>query len=275
MVKWEHNIEYFKRTFDVLHTYLGSKVTGSTPLDSLLKQFSVQMIEKIHINLITCIDFLPMVEDRPIKFLSFGLVLRGMVSDLINYCYLRQVLTVAGKDVFENELKILDLDFVKAYRTFVDSEKKLGGADAEMQELMDNKFKESFKDFYNGVVLMKEKEFRTEEMMKPLRDFMDSKGIDKTANLSTEAGKLTFIVSKNIDQLRIVYKYLSQLQHFSSRAFMFYKEKAYQDFNPYFSLLVLFVVINAAVPIVRDLSPDEQAMENLVGLATEIAKLTE
>ena len=140
---------------------------------------------------------------------------------------------------------------------------------------MDAKFKEAFKEFYNGDALIKEKSLRTEAMMKPLIDFIDAKDLDKSMNLGSEAGKLKFIVSKNIEQLKMAYKYLSQLQHFSSRAFMLYKMKEYQDFNPHFSLLVLFVIINASVPIVKDLAPDEKTVEMLVGLAREITKLTE
>lgn len=274
MITWEQNIKYYTQTFDVMHEYLNTK-TKDVALDTVLKNVSVQMAEKLHINMIMCLDLLPMVADKPMKFLPYGLVLRGIVSDLINYRYLRQVLDVAGKDVFENEVKILDLDFVSAYKAVVESEKKLGGADDEMKKTMDAKLKETFTGFYDGNSLIKEKDLRTDAMMKPLRDFIDSKLEDKNINLGSEAGKLKFIVDNNIEQLKIAYKYLSQLQHFSSRSYTFYKLKEYQDFNPHFSLLVLFVIITALVPIFKDLAPDEKTIEILVGYATEISKLTE
>jgi len=274
MTTWQQNIKYYEQTFDVIHKYLSTN-SRDVALDSVLKQVSVQMVEKLHINMIVCIDLLPMVEDKPMKFLPYGLVLRGMVSDLINYRYLRQVLDVAGKDVFENEVKILDHDFVSAYKAIVESEKKLSGADEDMKKLMDNKLKETFPDFYKGDVFINKNILRTEEMMKPLRDFIEAKFEDKNLNLGSEAGKLKFIIDNNIEQLKIVYRYLSQLQHFSSHSYPFYKLKEYQIFNPHFSLLVLFLIISTLIQIINDLSADKNTIEILDGFAAEILTLAQ
>lgn len=274
MVTWQQNQKYYESTFDVLHSYLNSKMKG-VAMDTMLKRLSTQMVEKIHINLITCIDMIPMVEKNPMKFLSYGLVLRGMVSDLINYHYLRQVYEIAGKDILENEVKVLDLDFVEAYKSFLESEKKMAGADAATAKAMEDKFKETFKDFYNADQLIKKNDLRTDEMMKPLKDFVAAQKLDNNINFGTEAGKLKFILDNNIEQLKITYKYLSQLQHFSTTAYLFYKMKEYQEFNPYFSLLIIFITIKALVPISKDLAPDDEVVERFVGLAAEIAKLTE
>lgn len=273
MVTWNDNLKFYTKTFDVLHDYLNAKVTGATPVDTVLKSLSVQMVEKLHINLIVCIDLIPMVAEHSEKFLPYGLVLRGMVSDIINYRYLLQVNEVAGQDVFENEVRVLDLSFVKAYQSFIESEKKLGGADAEMGKIINEKFKEGFKEFFNGDDLIKEKELRTDEMMKPIRDYIKEAGL-VNPNISQESGKLEFIKDKNIEQLKITYKYLSQLQHFSSQAHHFYKTENYQNFNPHFSLLVIFVTIKALVPIIKNVAEDIDAIKELVGIAVEISKLT-
>src|SRR5690606_31997140 len=104
MTTWNQCSAYYTKVFDSLQAYTSNNLKQVKD-DSIRKNISVHILEKIHINLINCLDILPKVEKHPLNFLSLGLILRGMLSDLINYRYLDFVFSTFGNDDFENEVK--------------------------------------------------------------------------------------------------------------------------------------------------------------------------
>jgi hypothetical protein len=272
MTTWKQNIEFYTTTFDVLQAY-GNIELKKLKSDSVLQNLSLHVLEKFHINLINVIAILPKVDTKPINFLSLGLILRGMVSDIINYRYLKQIYAIAGKSGFEIEANVLELDFILAYRKIFESEKLLAGGDKEKEKLMEETFRKNFAEFYDGNTLKSQKSYRTEAFWKTVHEYLAKRNLENT-NINTEAGKLKIIDDKHIEQIKIVYTYLSQLQHFSGRAFNFYKVKEYSDFNPHFTLLILFIIITIIIDIVRDLVPDGPTIEHFTLIASKVASIT-
>ena len=272
MTTWNQCITYYEKLFDTIQLYAKTNLKEAKT-DTVLKTIGLHFLEKLHINLINCIDALRKVERHPLNFLSLGLLLRGMLSDIINYRYLRQVYSVIGPSDFETEVQVLELDFVRAYKRMVDNEKQMAKGDKEMEKLIEGTFQKNFSEFYKGGELKGEADFRSREFWNKIHEYLKNIDVDETLRISTEAVKMKFIRDQHAERIQILYTYLSQLQHFSGRAYNFYKSKEFSDFNPHFTLMLLFFADLVLISIVGDLSNDEKTLTDLGQLAKEMAEI--
>ncbi|MCD9015202.1 hypothetical protein [Parachryseolinea silvisoli] len=129
----------------------------------------------------------------------------------------------------------------------------------------------NFADFYKGTELKREADFRRASTSSAVREYLEKNGIDPTLNYNTEAGKMHFVKDQHTERIQISYKYLSQFQHFSGRAYNFYKNPDYVPFNPVLSLMLLFLSTIVIHDISAHLTPGVPQLELLVKLAAELA----
>lgn len=275
MNTWKQSLKYYNGTLDLLESYTKSKSFMEAGRKSFLKNISVHFLEKFYINLSNSFELLKRVDQNPVNFLSLSLILRGIITDVIVYRYLKQIYEIAGIEGFQIEVSVLDADFVRGYKRIFESEKQLVNNNPELLQAMENKFHETFKDFYENGKIKKGGSFRTEDFLKKIEKYKIDNNVPSDANLDTEAGKLKFINDRNKNHIQIVYTYFSQMHHFSGRSFNFYKIKEYAEGNPKFSLLVLFVCLIAFTDISNDVARDEKFIVNLALIANEIAGLQE
>lgn len=243
-------------------------------IDTTLKKLGIRMIEKINNNVFVCVDLIPKVIEAHQIYLPYGLVLRGIVSDIINYLYLHQVYANVGNDAFEGELKILDLEFVKAYQKFFNSNNKMYPKDPYQEKKIEQELMDKFKGFFEDGKLVNSKKFRVNKMVDVIEKLRHDKVLIGGARIETEAGKLHYINNPNIEGLKIVYTYLSQLQHFSTYSYLHYSEKRSGFLNPHISLLVVHLVNSVLTLIVTDIYFDKVAVESFTQIQIKIADLT-
>jgi hypothetical protein len=89
----------------------------------------------------------------------------------------------------------------------------------------------------------------------------------KTRILSTESGKMKFVNDCDSEIIGILYKYMSQFQHYSNIGTQFYKMEDFRRLNPHFTLLVLYHAIMVIRSIISDIHPHqetERALDNFL-----------
>lgn len=159
MTTWSQCTDYHHKVFDAIQAYTTTNFKNIKD-DTVAKNISIHLLEKIHINLLNCIDLLPKVQKHPLNFLSLGLIIRGMLSDVIQHRYLTMVHDRIGNTDFENEIKVLDLDFVRNYEGMVENEKKMEKADEVKEKEIEATFQRNFSEFYSGTEMKRVKTFK-------------------------------------------------------------------------------------------------------------------
>jgi hypothetical protein len=81
--------------------------------------------------------------------------------------------------------------------------------------------------------------------------------IPSDLNRDTEVGKIQFISFHYKRELEIVYKYLSQIHHYSNKATMLYSRKMDHGTNQMYSLLIIHIVGICLIDIMNDIYPHE------------------
>jgi hypothetical protein len=272
MTTWKQCSDYHIRVFDAIQAYTLSNFKNIKD-DTVEKNISIHLLEKFHINLLNCIELLPRVEKAPLNFLSIGLIIRGMLSDVIQHRYLTMIHDKIGNVDFENEIKVLDLDFIKNYKSMVENEKKMAKADADKVEEIEKVFKTNFAEYYKGNDLKTMKDFQAENFKETLKKYAEENEIKFPDRLYTEAAKMQLVKDQHTEKIDLLYSYLSVLQHFSGRAYNFYKNEDYLTFNPHLTLMNLFFVTLSVIQIVKVLDGDAKYLGMFFGLAKEIAEL--
>jgi hypothetical protein len=272
MKTWQQCSEYYIKVFDAMQEYTNSNFKNIKD-DTVEKNISIHLLEKFHINLLNCIELLPKVEQTPLNFLSFGLILRGMLSDVIQHRYLTMIHDKIGTEDFENEIKVLDLDFIRNYKSMVENEKKMAGADADKVKEIEETFQKNFAEFLNGTELKKSKDIQAKTFKDRLKKYAEANKIDFPDRHYTEAAKMQLVKDQHTEKIELLYSYLSVLQHFSGRAYNFYKNKDYLNFNPELTLMNLFFVTISVIQIVKVLDSDQNYLGRFFGLAEEISNL--
>jgi hypothetical protein len=273
MLKWDDSIKYYAKTHDVTQSYFSTLKTAVS--DSWLKIISFHFYEKMEVNVLNSFRLMHSVRKNEMNFVSLSLVLRGMITDVIIYRYLKQIHKIAGDEGFKIEVNALELSFVKAYKRMTENEKLMAKATAEDAAIIDSKLQNTFKEFYNeGKVLMKASDFRTEEHLAKLENYRKEKNISPNVKIDQEIGKLQFIDDRHKNHINIVYTYLSQIHHFSSRSYNFYKNKEYSNGNPRWAVLTLFVSVLCLIDFIKDIKEDEKVVKELTQIAKEISEMT-
>lgn len=273
MTTWTECLNHYNNVFDIYHDYLNTHL-GNPTLTSNNDRVKHSFLERFHINFIVIQDLIPMVQEHGMKFLSLALVLRGTLSDVINYRYLNKVLVKRNADRFSDEVKILDRSLVEAYEEMTGFEVKLANKDAEAnvsnaaltanKQLVRNSFPTFFND--NGNI-KRDEEIRDVDFAKLVSRYIKVIHKKKPPRISTESGKMKFVNDNDSEIIGILYKYMSQLQHYSFIATQFYKMDGFLQFNPHLTLLVLYHSIKTIRAIISDVhphEPTEQAIDNFV-----------
>jgi len=265
-------MDFYNKVLGAINSYTNSNFKNIKD-DTIEKNISIHVLEKFHINLHNCLDLMPKLEKAPLNFLSLGLIVRGMLSDVIQHRYLTMIHDKISNSDFENEIKVLDLDFVRTYKNMVENEKKMAGANEEKTKEIEATFQKNFAEFYNGADIKKPKDLRAVDFRDRLKKFADDNGIELTDRFNTEASKIKLVKDQHTEKIDLLYSYLSVLQHFSGRAYNFYKIPEYQAFNAHLVLMNLFFVTLSVIQIVKVLDADENYLGIFVGLAKEIGEL--
>jgi hypothetical protein len=273
---WDQNRTLYHKTAIAIHKYIASekRPLSSVDVNRPLEVFNVVMMQKIATNVATTYTLINKSHQAELGFLSLGLILRGIVSDIINYKYLKQIHHLLGEHAFNKEIDILELEFAHAYRKIEESERKLGAVNSETLNKFESNFKRLFGKFIKNGKLIEKKKVRSEIFWPTLREYLKSNGVDPNINIDSESGKLKFIRDTNIEQLKIVYTYLSQFQHFSITSFNFYTQRDFNKANPFFTLMILFLAVVTSIEIIHDLSQDDNSIKELTGIAQEISSLS-
>lgn len=272
MTTWPECLTHYNNAFDIYHEYLTTQLANpnfATHNDRVKGSF----LERFHINFIVIQDLIPMVQEHGMKFLSLGLVLRGTLSDVINYRYLNKVLAKKGATRFSDEVEILDRDLVEAYGEMTNYEVKLANKDSEPNALNEalaaNKqlVRNSFPTFFNdNGTIKKEGDIRDANFAKLASRYIEIIH-KKKHRIGTESGKMKFVNDDYSEIIGILYKYLSQLQHYSYLGTKFYKMQGFLQFNPHLTLLVLYHSIKTIRAIISDIhphQPTEQAFDTFL-----------
>src|SRR5688572_25309907 len=99
MTTWTSCLDNYNSVFAIYDEYLITQLRNpnfATYNDRVKGSF----LERFHINFLVIRDLIPVVQQHEMKFLSLGLVLRGTLSDVINYRYLNKVLIKKNADRF-------------------------------------------------------------------------------------------------------------------------------------------------------------------------------
>jgi hypothetical protein len=273
MTTWAECLTHYNSAFDIFHDYLTTQLVNPN-FETHNDRVKGSFLERFHINFIVIQDLIPMVQEHELKFLSLGLVLRGTLSDVINYRYLNKVLVKTNADRFSEEVKILDRDLVEAYGEMTGYEVRLANKDAEQTvidaELTANKqlVRNSFPSFFNdNGIIKKDRDIRDANFAKLTSRYIKFIHKKKDVSTSTESGKMKFVNDSDSEIIGILYKYMSQLQHYSHLGTQFYKMEGFRQFNPHLTLLVLYHSIKTIRAIVSDIrphQPTEQAFDNFL-----------
>lgn len=276
MTTWANCIADYAAMFEAYSLYL-NKHLGTPTLNTFNDKIKFSFLDRFYINFLNIQDMLVLVAEHEGKFLSLGLILRGVLSDVINYRYLNKVHDEHGPERFSEEVRILDRDFVNAYADMTGNEVKRANKgkseDTIKEELSKNKATVlgHFKDFRNDQTgnIKGHDEIRNPEFAKYSLEYL--KEIHKTNNppsLSTESGKMKFVHDDDAEVIAILYKYMSQLQHYSNIATNIYKMDGFVQFNPHLTLLVLYYSITTIKTIIHDIKPHESTentFSNFIG----------
>ncbi|MCD9015201.1 hypothetical protein [Parachryseolinea silvisoli] len=133
MTTWKKCIDGYHTALSILIEYEKDGLKSAKP-ETSLQNMGLHILEKFRINIENCIFFYPQTEKSELNFLSLGLILRGMVSDIINYRYLVKINEIAGPDAVQDETNILDLSFIKEYKAMVRSEIEMAKGDDEVNK---------------------------------------------------------------------------------------------------------------------------------------------
>lgn len=272
MTTWTQCLDNYNSVLATYANYLRTQL-GNPNFTDYNDRVKGSFLERFHINFDVIRDLIPLVQGHEMKFLSLGLVLRGTLSDVINYRYLNKVLIKTNNDRFGEEVKILDRDFVKAYGEMTSYEVKLANKDSEPDALNTalaaNKQHQvdSFRSFFNDNGSMKnDGEIRDANFAKLTSRYIDFIHKEKNRNaraVSTETGKMKFVNDGDSEIIGILYKYLSQFQHYSNIGTQFYKMEDFRKLNPHFTLLVLYHAITVIKSIISDLHPHQPTEQEL------------
>jgi hypothetical protein len=178
-----------------------------------------------------------------------------------------------GKNDFENEVKVLELDFVRTYKDMTDNERKMANGDAAKEKEIEETFRKNFAEFFNDGGLKKSKDIQASDFQERLKKYSIENGIEFPSRLNTEAAKMQLVHDQHTEKIDLLYSYLSVLQHFSGRAYNFYKTKEYMDFNPHLTMMNLFFVTLSIIQVIKVLNADEVVLGRLVSLAKEMIEL--
>jgi hypothetical protein len=272
MTTWTQCLSLYNEAFDIYDNYLTTQL-GNPPLVNYNERVKFSFLERFHINFIVIQDLIPMVEEHAMKFLSLGLVLRGTLSDVINYRYLNKVLIKTNEARLSEEIQILDRNLVEAYGEMTRYEVILANRNVEPNVLKaalaynNEILRRSFPDFFNeNGDLKKDTEIRDPDFAKLTSRYI--KFIHKKKHsIGTETGKMKFVNDTDSEIIGILYKYMSQLQHYSFIGTNFYKMDGFVQFNPHLTLLVLYhsvKVIKAIIADVKPHEPTEQALDQFI-----------
>jgi|GEM_PF-4445322 len=256
MTTWIECINVYSKIFATLDKYTNERFPVIKD-DTALKNISVHILEKFHINLNNSLHIMLEIQQRPLDFLSLGLIFRGMLSDIINYRYLHFIYEHFGQQDFENEVLILELDFAGNYKSIVDSEKVIGGADETKMREIDAKFFSNFAKFYSNGTKKKAEDFRVHDFRMRVNDYAAKNNINLPNRLETEWAKILLVNDQYTEHVKIAYNYLAVFQHFSGSAYNFYKNEDYLAYNPNLAAIQSLIVIDTIVKIIKVMSPGD------------------
>ncbi|HTF18145.1 MAG TPA: hypothetical protein VK658_08745 [Chryseolinea sp.] len=262
MTTWNQCQHHYDSIFETFQDYLETQI-ANVNANTIALGVQLAILQKFQINMICARDFIPYVSEDQKKFLSLGLVLRGIISDVINYRYLNKVRTSVGLDEFEIESKVLDRDFVEAYGKMIGQEAILASADQETKTAIAASFQNQFGALHVDNKLMTGTQIRNSETFKAnMSAYLQT--INKPdLHYAREAGKLQFVVDDDSSIIEILYKYLSQLQHFSLIGRKMYTMDGFLDFNPHITLLTLFLMAKVIRQIALDVAPHQPTLTAL------------
>jgi hypothetical protein len=96
------------------------KTTESNALEipiSEIRRVGFYFLEKLAANVKVTIELVQQ-QNHPLGFVPLSQVLRGIVSDMINYHYLKAIQIICGDDGVRIESQVLDLDLLKLLNEF-------------------------------------------------------------------------------------------------------------------------------------------------------------
>lgn len=219
-------------------------------------------LRKFQINIYGIRDFIEHVYMDNDRFLSLGLMLRGALSDAINMRYLNSVREKLGSKEMCIETAVLDRDFIEAYERIIDNEIHYAKANAEQKKEIKDKFHKRYKSLYNGSTIKTKQEVRSEsELPEKMKAYLKDALKDETLNYSTEAGKIKFVQDDDLALIEILYKYLSQLQHFSFLSRKVYSDVDFNARNPHMALLVLYYMVKEILKIMPEVAAHKETSD--------------
>lgn len=256
MKSWKRNLEYLREFNDItLALFRASNLNTATEIRIVCRAFLLRFQN----NLMGCDPFVENLSIAKGSMLSLGLIMRGIVSDLINYRFLQGVYQIGGEGALSIELHRLEAVFTKAYREMLEMEHDLMKSSEAIREAGFKKLEERLPDYFENGKLKSVSSFSTDGHSKLLKNYFQTIAEvkedgekEQMPNLSTEAGKLKFLGKhSNIVQLNLVYKYLSQFQHFSINSEKLFSHEGKMP-HEYFMELLIVLVCEAIIEIIED-----------------------
>lgn len=285
MKSWTRNWKFII-DFDLIMSHLvnNNKIETDSEIRTVCRAFLI----KFQNNMKGCEFFIAdlgrkeMEQEKKESTLSVGLIMRGVVSDLINYLFLKGIYELGGADALKIEMHRLEAEFVKAYKSMLEMEHTLMNADDAIRKAGMDKLRERMPDYFEGEELKTGDSFVTEDHKKMLAKYWDTiaekneKGEKELLpRVSQEAGKLKFLGKHdNIVQLNLVYKYLSQYQHFSINGEKLFSHESLMP-SEYFVELLIVLVCDAMISICDYLGLSSDYKRAFHSLGTKVIRANE
>ncbi|AYB32947.1 hypothetical protein [Chryseolinea soli] len=207
-----------------------------------------QICHRLAINTISVSRLLNDYKTEHLLFLPIGLILRCIISDIINYHYLKNIGMELGTQSLENEDLVLLAEFVQGVKEIHLQELEMFPITRTHQKTLMGEFKELFPDvFESGSAELKVKNKSEIRSQDDHQYFKSNKLSD--GNFLSETKKIKASKYSEDKELVVLFRYFSLFHHFTTASTMFYGSK----YNRANNMSILLRVIKQSLIAMSDI----------------------
>lgn len=274
------NVHMYRRWLNILSGTIhnaGKSFEGNTEKELGFKNVVLlDLMMRINLSIRGLEELFPVYAHNKDMRHSINLIMRTVLSDILTGLYLAQRYT--DNKTFENEVKVMNLDFAKYSIFMYEHEHEMFGktvdeVKVEMESML-QKYKESNPDLF-----LAEENFR---IIKPaeVRETSDPKFFIDEAHRTkglTEDNKYKSIKADSVigrfSTIYIVFRYFSQYQHYSFDGRKTLRINDEFDLHKY--LYSIFIINECVYMLLRLVGTDEKLLAPLKTISDDYNKLIE
>ena len=249
---WDININYLELLLVLIDEH--KNIFKGWKPQNAFEDLSFIFLEKIRVNLLAVYPIMQRVLVMEIHFIPVALLLRTIVTDIIVHKYFRRIHSISGIDGVQQELDVMDLEFVKTMekiKALLKDEHPTEAAD------LDRHFETTWSIYLKPNGQRKSaKDIRiNQDVNDKIKAYKATNNI--TADTDKESGKIDFLTDANKRNFKFLYSYLAQFHHYTPRSLYFYKDEDFRKKNIDVARSVIWLSASTMFEVFSDVKPED------------------